>query len=94
MVFGLWGREQLAQDSGLQLGSGFGGVTLAYNVSSPTEVDEIIDQARRAGATVSRDPGETFWGGYTGVFVDPEGHPWEVAHNPGWTLGPDGAITL
>jgi uncharacterized protein len=94
MVFGLWGREQLAEDSGLRMGSGFGGVTLAYNVSSPTEVDEIIDQARRAGASVSRDPGETFWGGYTGVFVDPEGYPWEVAHNPGWTLGADGTVTL
>jgi uncharacterized glyoxalase superfamily protein PhnB len=84
----------VSQDSGLELGSGFGGVTLAYNVGSPAEVDASIEQARNAGATISREPGETFWGGYSGVFVDPDGHPWEIAHNPSWTLAEDGSVTL
>ena len=94
MVFGLWSRESLTEDSGVPAGSGYGGVTLAHNVGSPAEVDQLIEQARTAGAAISREPGETFWGGYTGVFVDPDGHPWEVAHNPGWTLAPDGSVIL
>jgi uncharacterized protein len=94
MVLALWDREKNAQDSGVELGSGYGGVTLAYNVGSPTEVDASIEQARGAGATISRAPDETFWGGYSGVFVDPDGYPWEIAHNPGWMLGDDGSVTL
>ncbi|HEY1450982.1 MAG TPA: VOC family protein [Solirubrobacteraceae bacterium] len=93
-VLSLWGRGQLAEDSGVELGSGYGGVTLAHNVSSPAEVDEIVAQAETAGGTIARAPGETFWGGYSGVFVDPDGHPWEVAHNPHWTLSPDGSVKL
>ena len=54
----------------------------------------VRDLSRAAGATIGREPGPTFWGGYSGVFIDPEGHPWEVAHNPGWTLGPDGSVGL
>jgi uncharacterized glyoxalase superfamily protein PhnB len=54
----------------------------------------VIDEARRAGATIAREPDATFWGGYSGVFVDPDGHPWEVAHNPGWTLSEDGTVLL
>ena len=94
MIVALWGRDQLAEDSGVEDGGGWGGVTLAYNVASPAEVDAVIEEARAAGARISREPGETFWGGYTGVFVDPEGHPWEVAHNPGWTLATDGSLTI
>ncbi len=94
MVFALWSRASNAEDSGVKLGSGYGGMTLAYNVASPAEVDEVIEQARAAGAVISREPGETFWGGYSGVFLDPAGYPWEIAHNPGWTLGPDGTVTL
>jgi catechol 2,3-dioxygenase-like lactoylglutathione lyase family enzyme len=94
MVLALWDRAKNAQDSGVELGSGYGGVTLAYNVGSPAEVDASIAQARDAGAVISREPGETFWGGYSGVFLDPDGYPWEIAHNPGWTLGPDGSVTL
>ncbi|MDX6470677.1 MAG: uncharacterized protein QOF75_2480, partial [Gaiellaceae bacterium] len=75
-------------------GGGWGGVTLAHNVGSPAEVDAVIEEARAAGATIARDGAETFWGGYSGVFIDPDGHPWEVAHNPHWTLGADGSITL
>ena len=94
LVFVLWDRGMLAEDSGVEDAGGWGGVTLAHNVRSPAEVDEVIEQARAAGATIPREPGETFWGGYSGVFVDPEGHPWEAAHNPRWTLGEDGSVSL
>lgn len=66
----------------------------SLSVRSPREVDALVDDARAAGAQITREPGETFWGGYSGVFVDPDGHPWEVAHNPRWTLHDDGSITL
>jgi catechol 2,3-dioxygenase-like lactoylglutathione lyase family enzyme len=94
LIVALWSREQLAKDSTVVDGGGWGGVTLAYNVATPEEVDAVIDEARAAGATIGREPAATFWGGYSGVFVDPEGHPWEVAHNPHWTVGPDGSTTL
>jgi catechol 2,3-dioxygenase-like lactoylglutathione lyase family enzyme len=94
MIVALWGRDQLAADSVVEDGGGWGGVTLAYNVRSPAEVDDVLAQAEAAGATIGRPGAETFWGGYSGVFVDPEGHPWEVAHNPHWTLAADGSITL
>ncbi|HEX3910484.1 MAG TPA: VOC family protein [Solirubrobacteraceae bacterium] len=93
-VLSLWDRARLAEDSGVELGSGYGGVTLAHNVGSPAEVDEIIAQAETAGGAIARAPGETFWGGYSGVFVDPDGHPWEVAHNPHWVLNEDGGVRL
>jgi catechol 2,3-dioxygenase-like lactoylglutathione lyase family enzyme len=94
MIVALWSRERLAEDSGVEDGGGWGGVTLAYNAHHPEEVDTVIGQARAAGAQIAREPGKTFWGGYSGVFVDPDGHPWEVAHNPDWTLEPDGSVTL
>jgi uncharacterized protein len=94
MVLALWGRERVAEDAGLELGVGFGGVTLAHNVGSEAEVEAVIAEARAAGAIVTREPGRAFWGGYTGVFVDPDGHPWEVAHNPGWGLTEDGGVRL
>jgi predicted lactoylglutathione lyase len=94
MVFALWDRAKLAVDSGVQDAGGWGGVTLAYCVGSPTEVDEVLARAQAAGATIPRAGATTFWGGYSGIFVDPDGHPWEVAHNPGWTLHDDGTISL
>ncbi len=93
-IVALWDRAKLAEDSGVQDGGGWGGVTLAHNVNSPEEVDAIIEEARDAGATIARAAGTTFWGGYSGVFVDPDGHPWEIAHNPGWKLHPDGSVSL
>jgi uncharacterized protein len=75
-------------------GGGWGGVTPAYNARSAEEVDSVIAEAREAGATIGREPAETFWGGYSGVFIDPEGHPWEVAHNPRWTIHDDGSVSL
>ena len=94
MVLSLWGRARLAEDSCVTDAGGWGGVTLALNVSSPAEVDEVTDEARAAGATIGREPEETFWGGYSSVFIDPDGHPWEVAHNPHWTLTDDGGVRL
>jgi catechol 2,3-dioxygenase-like lactoylglutathione lyase family enzyme len=93
-VLSLWDHERLAEDSGVPLGSGYGGITLAHNVGSPAEVDEIAAAAEDAGARIARAPGETFWGGYSAVFVDLDGYPWEVAHNPHWVLGADGSVTL
>ena len=94
MIVALWSREKLADDSGVDDSGGWGGVTLAHNVSSPAEVNAVIDHARRAGARIAREGAKTFWGGYSGVFVDPDGHPWEVAHNPHWPLSDDGSIVL
>jgi catechol 2,3-dioxygenase-like lactoylglutathione lyase family enzyme len=94
MILALWGRDELAADSGVEDGGGWGGVTLAYNVRSAAEVDEAMREAEAAGATITRPGAETFWGGYSGAFVDPEGHAWEVAFNPHWTLGDDGSVRL
>ncbi len=94
MIVALWDRAELAKDSAVRDAGGWGGVTLAYNVSSPEAVDAVISEARAAGAVIGREPATTFWGGYSGVFIDPDGHPWEVAHNPGWTLHADGAVSL
>ena len=94
MVVALWSRSQLAEDSAVTDNGGWGGITLAHNVRSPDEVDGVLAEAAAAGATIGR-PGEaTFWGGYSGVFLDPDGHPWEVAHNPYWTIADDGSISL
>jgi predicted lactoylglutathione lyase len=94
MVLALWDRAKLAEDSCVEDSPGWGGVTLALNLGSPSEVDAVIEQARAAGARIGREPAETFWGGYSSVFVDPDGHPWEIAHNPHWTLTPDGGVRL
>ncbi len=94
MIVALWDRDELATDSGVHDGGGWGGVTLAHNVGSPGEVDAVLEQARAAGARIARPGAETFWGGYSGAFVDPDGHPWEIAHNPHWTLGEDGSVSL
>jgi uncharacterized protein len=92
----LWSREKLAADCGIpdDLNGGFGGVTLAHNVRSTTEVDEILALAKRAGARITRPAARTFYGGYAGVFLDLDGHAWEVAHNPGFELGEDGSLVL
>jgi uncharacterized protein len=94
MVVALWDRGELAEDSGVEDGGGWGGITPAHNVRSPAEVDAVIEEARRAGADIVREPAETFWGGYSAAFIDPEGHPWEIAHNPRWAIADDGSVTL
>jgi len=92
----LWARSALAADSGVddQGPVAFGGIVLAHNVRSRAEVDAIVEQAGQAGATITRAPAETFYGGYAAVFADPDGHLWEIAHNPGFTLGDDGSLQL
>lgn len=94
MIVGLWARERLAEDSGVEDSNGWGGITLAHNVRSPQEVDAVLGEAEAAGGAIARAGEASFWGGYSGVFVDPDGHPWEVAHNPRWTLGDDGSVRL
>jgi uncharacterized protein len=94
MVLALWDRARLAEDSGVEDGGGWGGVTLAHNVRSPEEVDAVVEEARAAGADIVREPAATFWGGYSAAFTDPEGHPWEIAHNPRWTIRDDGSVEL
>ncbi len=93
-VVSLWDRTRLAEDSCVEDSPGWGGVTLAVNLASAEEVDAVIEEARAAGARIGREPAETFWGGYSGVFVDPDGHPWEVAHNPNWRIDDDGGVHL
>lgn len=103
-VLGLYGRDALAADAHLDTGAElvpdppgttrFGGVTLAQNVASRPEVDAALEAARLAGGRILKPAQDVFWGGYSGYFADPDGHPWEVAWNPHWTLTPDGRIDL
>ncbi|HZB07301.1 MAG TPA: VOC family protein [Thermoleophilaceae bacterium] len=94
MVVALWDRATLAEDSGVADAGGWGGMTLAHNVRSPAEVDAVTEEARSAGGDIVREPAETFWGGYSAAFTDPDGHPWEIAHNPRWTIRDDGSVEL
>ncbi|GAA5030494.1 VOC family protein [Microbacterium fluvii] len=94
MALALWGRAALAADSGVADGGGWGGITLAHNVRTPEDVDVVLEAAAQAGAVIARRGAPTEWGGYSGVFIDPDGHPWEVAHNPGWPLALDGTVSL
>jgi uncharacterized protein len=101
MAIVLWGRSKLAVDAGVDdpgfdhvADAGFPGVALAQNVRTPAEVDAVLEAAASAGATVTRTAAPTFYGGYAGYFRDLDGHLWEVAHNPGFTLNDDGSLTL
>jgi predicted lactoylglutathione lyase len=94
MVLALWKRDEQAKEGGVEDSGGWGGVTLAYNVGSPEEVDAVMADVERAGGKVTGPPEKKFWGGYSGVFTDPEGHAWEVAHNPSWELLEDGSLRL
>jgi predicted lactoylglutathione lyase len=95
VVLVLWSREKLAADIGIaDEAAGWGGIALAHNVGSRDEVHEVVELARRSGAKVTREPAETFYGGYAGVFRDLDGHAWEIAHNPGFGLQDDGSVTL
>jgi len=86
---GLYGRDALANDATVSPeGHGFESFALAHNVNSEAEVDRVMNQAVRAGATLVKEPQRVFWGGYSGYFKDPDGHLWEVAHNPLFWIGP------
>ena len=83
----LYPRKSLAKDAGLPLGMpGASAFSLGHNVSSEAEVDQVMEQARQAGAVIVKPARETFWGGYAGYFQDPDSHLWEVAWNPQWPL--------
>jgi catechol 2,3-dioxygenase-like lactoylglutathione lyase family enzyme len=83
----LWSRDDLAYDAGLpKTAPSVTDVALGHNVGSRGEVDDVMEQARRAGAKIVKPAAETFWGGYAGYFQDPDGHLWEVAWNPQWTV--------
>lgn len=94
MVLAIWGREKLAEDSCVRDAGGWGGITLAYNVRNRDDVDAVLAEVEAAGATIGRPGAPTFWGGYSGVFLDPDGHAWEVAHNPDWPISEDGSTRL
>ena len=94
MILALWDRAKLAEDSGVTDPGGSAGFTLALNVRSPEEVDAIAGEVREAGGNLTREPAETFWGGYSFAFTDPDGHPWEIAHNPFWTVTDDGRTLM
>ncbi len=94
IVVALWDRELLAEDSVAVDSGGWGGITLAHNVSTPAEVDSILDSIEDAGGQVRRRGAPTEWGGYSGVFTDPDGHAWEIAHNPFWRVTEEGATLL
>ena len=95
VVLVLWSRAKLAADMGIgDEPAGWSGIALAHNVGSREEVHEVIEVARSKGAEITREPAETFYGGYAGVFRDPDGHVWEVAHNPGFGLREDGSVVL
>lgn len=95
-ALGLFGRDDLAEDARVPVGSpgGSEAVALAVNVDSEQAVDDLLARARDAGATVTKDAERADWGGYSGYFLDPDGHLWEVAHNPGFELRPDGGVVL
>jgi catechol 2,3-dioxygenase-like lactoylglutathione lyase family enzyme len=93
----LWDRAKLAADGDIDDDDGrctFSGIVLAHNVASMEDVDRIIAAAERAGGVITKAPTTTFYGGYAGYFRDPDGHPWEIAYNPGFTLNADGTLTL
>jgi catechol 2,3-dioxygenase-like lactoylglutathione lyase family enzyme len=93
-IFALWSRAKLAEDTAVtDPGPGWGGITLAHNVRSRDEVDSVLAQAVAAGGAILRPAEEAFWGGYSGVFADPEGHPWEVAHGS-FTITDNGDTVL
>lgn len=95
VVLVLWARSKLADDMGIaDDGATWSGIALAHNVGSREHVDEITERARDAGAEITREPAETFYGGYASGFRDPDGHVWEVAHNPGFGLAADGSVKL
>jgi catechol 2,3-dioxygenase-like lactoylglutathione lyase family enzyme len=94
-VFALWSRGQLAEDARVKdTGASFSGIVLAYNTRNRAEVDAVLAEAEAAGAAILKAAEETPWGGYSGYFADPDGHPWEVAHNPDWPLAADGSVSL
>lgn len=93
-VFALYLRHKLLEENGLGQADGPAAMTLGHLVRSPEEADALLAEAEAAGGKVTRAAEQMFWGGYSGTFADPDGHAWEVAHNPGWELHEDGTVSL
>lgn len=94
-VLGLFSRKALAHDANVEdTTKGFSGVTLAHTVSSPAGVDAVFKFALSCGATSVKPPEKVFWGGYSGYFADPDGHLWEIAHNPFFPMDEMGHVVL
>ena len=95
IILCLYPKEKLAEDAHVEPAKeGFSGVTLAHNVASKAEVDAVLKQAQAAGAKITKNAQDVFWGGYSGYFADPDGHLWEVAFNPHWPLNIEGMLEL
>ncbi|MDP2697128.1 VOC family protein [Thalassospira sp.] len=95
MILGLFGRDDLVKDGNFtDTGASFSGITLAYNARSEAEVDAVMALAQKAGAVIRKPAEKVFWGGYSGYFLDLDGHPWEVAHNPFWEITKDGRMVI
>ena len=96
VVFALWPHDELAKDMGLTADRvpAYRGYSLAHNVRSEAEVDEIFARLKNHGATIVKEPQKAFWGGYSGYFSDPDGHTWEIAYNPFWTIQKDGRVAM
>src|SRR5262245_36958524 len=94
-ILALWSRTALAEDAGVNAGAGgFAGITLAHNCRSKDDVDDVLTAAKAAGAKITKPATDTFWGGYSGYFADPDGHLWEVAWNPHWSIDAEGQVSL
>ena len=95
LVLAVWSRDELAADARVaDTGATFSGITIAFNTRSHDEVDEVLASVESAGGTVTKPAEEQVWGGYSGYFSDPDGHPWEVAFNPGWSMDEAGHVAL
>jgi catechol 2,3-dioxygenase-like lactoylglutathione lyase family enzyme len=94
LIIAFWTKGDFERDMGRSVAMGGRAVSLAHNLGSPAEVDAVVEQARAAGAEVIKQPKTTPWGGYSGYFADPDGHVWEIAHNPSWTISAEGYVTF
>jgi uncharacterized glyoxalase superfamily protein PhnB len=97
VVFALWPHDELAKDIGMTAGAAvpaYRGYALAYNARSEAEVDAIFERLKQHGATILKPPQRAFWGGYSGYFSDTDGHTWEIAYNPFWTIREDGRVSM
>ncbi|MGE2730911.1 VOC family protein [Mycolicibacterium vaccae] len=94
IALALFGRDDLAEDARHRVDGRFSGITIAINQRTEAEVDAVLAQAQAAGATILKPAERVFWGGYSGYFADPDGHVWEVAFNPQWTVNDDGTLTI
>lgn len=95
LVLAIWSRDELAADArATDTGATFSGISIAFNTRSHDEVDDVLAQAAAAGGAITKPAEEQVWGGYSGYFSDPDGHSWEVAFNPGWSIDEAGHVSL